>query len=159
MCTVTSFRIKSLRIINYIYYKVLTSREEYPDKQLSHPYLFSFDENKLKHPSCHCCSDHQADEGAFKGCFTICLLLIMCLIMALPHTQESLHFLLIYLPRPPDSSFCIMSCSWLPSPFSLEISSSPKGLLSSLTVCTHAHLQSRSFTWEKTSISDQVCFA
>lgn len=70
VCTVTSFRMKSLRVINYISYKVLTSREEFPDKQLSHTYLFSCDENKLKHPSCQCLSDHQADEGALKGCFT-----------------------------------------------------------------------------------------
>lgn len=53
-------------------------------------------------------------------------LLIMCLIMALPHTQESLHFLLIHLP-PPDSSFCIMSCSWLSPPhFPLKYPPPPK---------------------------------
>lgn len=32
--------MKSLRVINYIYYKVLTSQEEFSDKQLSHPICF-----------------------------------------------------------------------------------------------------------------------
>lgn len=57
---------------------------------------------------------------------TIYLLLIMCLIMALPHTQESLYFLLIHLP-PPDSCFCIVSCSWLSPPhFPLKSPLPPK---------------------------------
>lgn len=137
MCTVTSFRMKSLRVINYIYYKVLTSREELWDKRLSHPHLFSCDKNKLKHPSCHCRSDHRADEGAFKACFTIYLLLIMCLIMALPHTRESLHFLLIHLP-PPIAASAPVSCSWLSPPhFPLKSPLPPKV---SFLVWQYAHM-------------------
>lgn len=57
--------------------------------------------------------------------------------MALPHTRESLHFLLTHLP-PPDSCFCTVSCSWLSPPhFPLKSPLPPKV---SFLVWQYAHM-------------------